>query len=50
MLSGNITSLRFIMEWLHVGFFTLAVIGCPIGFLVGAIGGIVQFRKESKKK
>lgn len=49
ILSGDFFVLMHVMEALHVAFFTLAVIGSPIGFLAGAIGGIVCFRKEKQK-
>ncbi len=36
-----------LMEILHVTFFLIATIGCPIGFLVGMIGGVILMKKES---
>jgi hypothetical protein len=40
-LSANITVLGVLMEFFHVVFFVMAVIVCPLGFLVGVVASIV---------
>lgn len=35
-----------ILKYLHVAFFLIAVLLCPIGFIIGAIGSIVLFKKK----
>ena len=37
--------LKTLTEALHVTFFLIAIIGCPIAFLVGVIGTIIMKRK-----
>ena len=46
VLTEHITLLHYLFEFLHAAFFIIAVLLCPIGFLVGAIGGIVLFIKK----
>jgi len=46
VLAGNIVVLKSIMEFLHAAFFLIGLIGCPIGFLIGAIGSIVKFNRK----
>ena len=41
-----ITPLKFLMGFLHVCFFFLAIPVCPIGFLVGAVGSGVLLLKK----
>lgn len=41
----HIVVLKYLMEILHVIFFFIAVPICPIGFLIGAIGSIILFRR-----
>jgi len=41
MMSSYIPVLGPVLEFLHAAFFIIAVIVCPLGFLVGAIGAIV---------
>lgn len=50
ILAQDITILRYAMEGLSVAFFLIAVIACPLGFIVGAIGTIVRMVKQRKKK
>lgn len=38
---GHITVLVPALEFLHAAFFIVALIVCPLGFLVGAVGSIV---------
>lgn len=47
IVSGDITTLRYLMEIFHASFFLIAIFGCPAGFLVGSIGSIVLFVKKS---
>lgn len=48
MLVGHIAWLYFLLEVLHVGFFIMAVLVCPLGFLVGVVGSVVLFTKKKK--
>lgn len=41
-LSSNIFLLPSIFEFLHVAFFLIGVIGCPVGFLIGIIGSFIK--------
>ena len=43
ILTKNITILHYSFEALHVLFFIIAIIVCPLAFLIGAIGSIVLF-------
>lgn len=49
VLAGNLIVLRSIMEFLHASFFLIGLIGCPIGFLIGAIGTWVNFNRKKSK-
>lgn len=40
-LSSHITVLGVLMEFFHAVFFIVAVVVCPLGFLVGMVGTIV---------
>lgn len=46
IVTSQIVVLKYLMEFLHAAFFLVGVIGCPIGFLVGAIGSIILFAKN----
>lgn len=46
IVAGHIAPLRFLAEALHVAFFIIAVLICPLGFLIGAIGSIIIFIKK----
>ena len=35
-----------LMEFLHVAFFLIATIGCPIGFLIGVFRSVVKLIKR----
>jgi hypothetical protein len=41
MVSSHIPVLGPVLEFLHAAFFVIAIIVCPLGFLVGAVGNIV---------
>ena len=49
VLSENITWLHAVFEFLHAGFFIISLLGCPIAFIVGAVGSIVMMRKADHK-
>lgn len=49
ILLEHIIVLKYLMEILHVTFFFISVPLSPIGFLVGAIGSIILFRKRGGK-
>ena len=48
IMAKNITLLSYLLEALHVVFFIIAMIICPVGFLIGTIGSMILFRKEKK--
>lgn len=49
VLSESIAWLHAVFEFVHAAFFILAMLVCPIVFLVGAVGGIVMLLKKNKK-
>jgi len=46
IITSHIIILKYIFEFLHVTFFIIATLVCPLGFLVGAVGSIVLFIKK----
>ena len=48
-ITEHIFVLKYLMQALDVAFFVVAVIVCPLGFLVGAVGSMVLFIKKRKK-
>lgn len=48
VITRDIAILHYSFEFLHAVFFIIAVIVCPLGFLVGAIGSIVTSSKRKK--
>lgn len=50
ILTEHIFGLNQLFELLNVVFFLIAVIACPIGFIIGAIGSIMLFRREKSIK
>ena len=42
----DIVLLKYLAEGLHIASFFIAIIACPLGFLIGAIGSIVLFIKK----
>lgn len=49
ILTEHIIVLKYLMEFLHVASFLIAIFVCPIAFLVGVVGSIVMFIKNKKK-
>jgi len=49
-ITKEIAVLPYIFVALHILFFSLAVLFCPAGFLIGAVGSIVLFIKEKRRK
>lgn len=47
-VTGHITILSYLMKAFEVIFFLIAILACPIGFLIGVIGTIVMFSKKRK--
>ena len=41
VVSENIIVLKYLMEGLGVAFFLIALLVCPVAFLVGVVGGLV---------
>jgi len=50
MLVGEVVILRWLMEVLHVVFFMVGVVICPLGFIIGVIGSIVWLIKKKRVK
>lgn len=50
MIVDNVIFLKYLVEALHVIFFFLAILVCPIGFLIGMVGSSVLFIKKKRKK
>ncbi len=48
-VTGHITLLKYLTGTFDVAFFLIAVIVCPIGFLVGVVGSIVLFVKGRRR-
>ncbi|MBU0898335.1 MAG: hypothetical protein KKB03_00935 [Nanoarchaeota archaeon] len=46
VITEHIILLKYLMESLHVMFFLVSIIVCPILFLIGMIGGIYKFLKK----
>ena len=46
VLAENIAWLHAVFEFIHAAFFLIAMLGCPILFLVGAVGAFVMMRKK----
>lgn len=46
IITNSIPVLHFSFEFLHGAFFIIAVLVCPIGFIVGVVGSLVNFRKS----
>lgn len=49
VMSRNIVLLKYLMEIFHVIFFIIALLVCPLIFLIGSIGSITIFIKMRKK-
>ena len=49
IITSSITVLSFLMKILHVIFFIVAILVCPIGFLIGAAGSATLFVKKKTK-
>jgi hypothetical protein len=49
VIAKQMALLYYLFEFLHVAFFLLATIVCPLGFLVGIIGVIVMRLKRGRK-
>jgi hypothetical protein len=49
ILSENIVVLRYLFEFLHVAFFLIALLVCPLGFIVGVVGSLVMVRRKRKR-
>lgn len=49
ILTEGILVLHYLFEFLHGAFFVLALLGCPLVFLIGAVKTILLLRKERKK-
>ena len=47
-VTGHITILSYLIKAFEVIFFLIAILACPIGFLIGVIGTIVMFSKKRK--
>lgn len=50
IITSHIIILKYIFEFLHAVFFILAVVVCPLGYLIGTVGYITLFAKKRKRK
>jgi len=50
IITSHIILLKYLMEFLHIASFLIALIVSPIGFLVGIVGSTVLFVKKRKKR
>jgi len=48
-ISSNVTILKYLMKFLEGIFFIIAILVCPLIFLIGAMGSIIIFIKIRKK-
>lgn len=46
IMSENVWLLKQFMEGIHVIFFLIGTIGCPIGFVIGVVGSMILMRRE----
>ena len=49
-LANDIILLSRLLEFLHAGFFIIATLVCPAGFLIGAVGSVATVITYFKKK
>ncbi len=49
-MAADINILAHLLDFFHAVFFLIAILLCPAGFLIGAIGSIVIMITNSKKK
>ncbi len=45
----HIAVLNYLLEAIHVAFFLIATVVCPLAFLVGAVGSIILFIKNKNR-
>lgn len=50
IITSHIVILKYLFEFLHAVFFILAVVVCPLGYLIGTAGYITLFAKKRKRK
>jgi hypothetical protein len=48
IVASHIVVLKYIFEFLHAAFFILAILVCPLGFLIGATGSTIIFIKKKR--
>ena len=48
IVTSHIIILKYIFEFLHATFFIIAMLVCPLGFLIGVVGSTVLFIKKKK--
>lgn len=46
VISNNIAVLKYLMGFLHVASFLIALLISPVGFLIGVIGSIILLKKR----
>lgn len=46
IIFNHITILKYLTEILHIAFFFIAIIVCPMGFLIGIIGSLYYLNKK----
>ncbi len=48
IVASHIIILKYIFEFLHAVFFIIAIVVCPLGYLIGTIGSTNYFIKKKK--
>ena len=48
VISSHVVILKYLFEFLHATFFIVAVIICPVGFIIGTIGTVIILIKKKK--
>jgi len=48
-IARGIIVLEHVLGFLHAAFFIVAVMVCPPGFLIGAVGSVVMYFKDRRK-
>ncbi len=46
ILAAGVILLNQLLEFLHAAFFIIAIIVCPPGFLIGAVGSVIVYFKK----
>jgi hypothetical protein len=47
-MAKEVALVKTVAEALHVTFFLIAILLCPVGVLIGAVGGLITWRRTRK--